>query len=210
MESNLQKGYQTACQTAIAAFANANLAELARMSESVLFEESRSLRVQYLGQPYDLRWPSGDVCNATTGDSAPLATAVLLLNYVLTANHQQPTGELIAFREIPGAATYEPSFNKRAVNPLLRAFDNKPELFTSVATRLGGTAATIADISFTIPVLPLLPVTYGIWHGDEEFPASAAILFDASARKLLSIECLVVAASNAVYAMMGIARSLGT
>lgn len=204
--SHQQLGYETACREAAVLFAAAEPARLAVRCGATYDPATQMARVTYLGQPYDAHWPDGAVTKAS-GETAPLAVQVLILNYLLHAR-QLPTGELIAFREVPGAATYEEPFNKRSVNPFVKTFDNKPELLYAVAERLGGRAAGVGDASVTLDVLPLLPVTYAIWHSDEEFPATGTILFDASARRMLSIECLVVAAANGVYAMMGVARGM--
>lgn len=206
MDSNLRKGYETACAQAAEVFARGNPAEFAARGEVAFDAETQTVRLIYLHQPYNIHWPDGAVVNAATSEAAPLATRVLILNYLVSANRQQPTGELIAFRDIPGAATYEGPFTKRSITPFIRTFDGKPDLLYAVAGHLGGRRAAVGDDGVTLDVLPLLPVTYALWHGDEEFPAAGAILFDASARRLLSIECLVVAAANGVYAMMGMAR----
>jgi len=210
MDSTQQHGYRTACRHAAQAFALADPAVCARVCEADYLVEHASLRLSYLQQPYLIHWPNAEVQHAGTGEEASLAVPVLLLNYVLHANGQHPSGAWIAFREIPGAATYDGPFSKRALLPLVKTFDGQERLLLAAAVTLGGTSATVADVSVTLPILPLLPVTYGLWHGDDEFTASGVILFDASARKLLTIECLVVAASNGVYAMMKAARMLGS
>ncbi len=208
VESNLLKGYQTAYALAVEQLSNADAQTLARKSQAKYDTASCALRVVYLGQPYLVHWPSGNVTKIGADEEIPITTKLLILNYILSANGQPPSGELIAFRDLPGAATYEPSFNKRCLNPLVTTFDGKPDLLYAVAERLSGVKSDIADASVTIPVLPLLSVTYGIWHGDEEFPASGVILFDTCARRMLTPECLVVAAANGVYAMMALARSI--
>lgn len=208
MDSTIQQGYHTAYTLAAQAFALADPAVCARLCGADYLGAQACLRLPYLHQPYLIHWPSAAVRHADTGEEAPLAVQVLLLNYVLHANGQHSSGALIAFREIPGAATYDGPFNKRALSPLVKTFDGQGPLLWAVAATLGGSPASVADVSVTLPVLPLLPVTFGIWHGDDEFPASGVILFDASARKLLPIECIVVAASNGVYALMKAARML--
>jgi hypothetical protein len=209
MDSAIQQGYHTAYRLAAQAFAIADPAVHARLCEADYLVAQACLRLSYLQHPYLIHWPSASVRHADTGEEAPLPVQVLLLNYVLHANGQHPSGMLIAFREIPGAATYDGPFNKRAILPLVNTFAGQERLLLAAADTMGGTPATVADTSVTLPILPLLPITYGIWHGDDEFPASGVILFDESARKLLTIECLVVAASNGVYAMMKAARTLG-
>ncbi len=210
MNSTIQQGYHTAYTLAAQAFALADPAVCARFCAADYLVEQSCLRLAYLQQSYLIHWPSASVRHAGTGEEAPLVVQVLLLEYVLHANGQHPSGELIAFREIPGAATYDGPFSKRALLPLVNTFAGQGRLLLAAAASLGGTQATVADVSVTLPILPLLPLTYGIWHADDEFPASGVILFDASARKLLSIECLVVAASNGVYALMKAARLLGS
>lgn len=207
VESNLLVGYQAACSLAVERFADADPEQLAHRCSGGYDAASRSVSLVYLGSEYAAKWPSGEIVKAGSDVDVPVTTRVLLLNYILSAHRQPSTGESIAFRDIPGAATYEPSFVKRSVNPLVRAFDGKPDLLYAAATKLGGERTPIADAGVAIPVLPLLNVTYGVWHGDEEFPASGVILFDSSARRLLPVECLVVAAGNGVYEMIKIAKS---
>lgn len=208
VESNLLKGYQTAYDMVIERLANADPIEVARRSETEYLSDASGIRLVYLGQSYFIEWPSGAVCKPDSDDDVSLPAKVLLLNYVLSASRQRQTGEYMAFREVPGAATYEPSFTKRSVNPLVRTFGYNPGLLLAAGEKMGGHRADVADAGITIPVLPLLPVTYGIWCGDEEFPASGVILFDSSARRMLTIECLVVAASNGVYELMKVARTI--
>lgn len=208
VESNLLKGYHAAIDLAAGHLAASDPVEIARRSQSTYTSEPPQLKLVYLGHTYTIDWPSGRVCKEGSDEEAPVTTSVLLLNYVLSAHRQIPTGEYIAYRDIPGAATYEPSFLKRSVNPLMKTFGGDPALLCAAGELLGAVEAAVGDTGITIHVLPLLPVTYGIWHGDDEFPPSGVILFDSSARRLLSAECLIVAASNGVYALMNAARSL--
>ena len=209
VESNLLKGYHAAIDLAAGRLAASDPVEIARRSQSTYCTDPSQLKLTYLGHPYAIDCTSGRVCKEGTDEEAPVTTSVLLLNYILSAHRQMPTGEFIAYRDIPGAATYELSFLKRSVNPLVKTFGSNPDLLCVAGERLGGVRADVGDTGITISVLPLLPVTYGIWHGDDEFPPSGVILFDASARRLLSAECLIVAASNGVYALMNAARTLG-
>ena len=144
----------------------------------------------------------------SSGEEASSSLAVLLLNYLVNANGQRATGSLIAIRDIPGAASYEGPFHKRATEPLIKKFDGGGDLLVASAKMLGGEEIQIADVAVSLPVLPLLTINYAIWHGDDEFSAAGIILFDNSVRKLLPVECLVVAAANGVYALIKSANSL--
>jgi len=208
-ESNLKLGYAVAHDLAVKRFGEANLQMVARLSRSTLHDDGHALSIAYLGKTFIVHWPSAEVECPETGAEIPITTKILILNYLLSSNGQQLSNRLISFRDIPGAATYEPSFNKRALSPMVKTFDGKPDALLQVADKLGGSTTDVAETGVIIPILPLLPITYGIWHGDEEFPGSGVILFDFSARKLLSAEFLVVAAANGVYEMIKLAKSIG-
>lgn len=210
VETNLLSGYNAACKLAREKLASTDPSHLAKRCGAEFREIDSSIVLTYLGKTYTIAWPSGSILQFGSSDEVPVTVRVLLLNYVLYAHKQSGTDELIAFRDIPGASVYEPSFTKRAINPLMRTFDGKPDLLLAVGERLGGIRAEVADTAITLSVLPLLPVTYGVWHGDAEFPSSGVILFQASARRLLTVECVVVAASNGVYEMMKVVRELNT
>ena len=207
MDSSIQQGYRTAFAQLAEALSACDPQLCARLSGGRYHSEQRCVTLEYLRQPYSVDWPSGSVRHAVSGVEAAPALSVLLLNYLMYANGQHQRGSLIAFRDIPGAANYQGPFHQRAIRPLVQTFDAKGEVLLAAAASLGGSPAEIADTSVLLPILPLLSVCYAIWHGDDEFPASGTILFDASVRKLLPPECLVVAASNGVYALMKAAAS---
>jgi hypothetical protein len=210
VESNLLSGYNAAYKVAREELASVDPYQLAARCGAEFRKSDGSLVLTYLGKAYAILWPSGRVVQPGSSDEAPVTVSVLLLNYVLSARAEPNMGDLIAFREIPGASVYEPSFLKRAVDPLVRAFGGKPELLLAAGERLGGVRAEVADTGITLQVLPLLPITYGVWQGDAEFPSSGVILFRASARRLLTVECLVVAASNGAYELIKLAREIST
>jgi hypothetical protein len=56
----------------------------------------------------------------------------------------------------------------------------------------GGKSAGIGDASFVLKALPYVLLQYVLWEGDEEFPPSLRLLFDASVSHYLSLEDIVV------------------
>jgi hypothetical protein len=52
--------------------------------------------------------------------------------------------------------------------------------------RLGGTPEKFGDVSFTVRVLPKVPVRFILYAEDEEFGASLKIMFDASIERHFS------------------------
>ncbi len=208
-ESNMIGGYQTAYNNACAALREKNPEDICANTGAVFIERTGSLQVQYLHADYLVDCASGDVARAL-GD-APTATTVkvLILHYLLHAVKHLPTGKMISFRDVRGGgANYYPTFNKRAILPLQKTFENDTDKLIQAGLRLKGTQAAYGDASVTLPIFPHVPVTYVIWQGDEEISSSASILFDANVNSYLPCEDIVLAASFGAYELMKVAGSL--
>ncbi|MGE5533818.1 MAG: DUF3786 domain-containing protein [Bacillota bacterium] len=114
----------------------------------------------------------------------------LLCHYSL-ATPISPTGKLVKYKDIPGGHAFEDAFVKRAIEPVAEVFGQKPHKLVESAKLLCGTKLNLGDASVEIPALKGIPLTYILW-GKEEFPASANILFDATASCYLPTEDLAV------------------
>ncbi len=71
---------------------------------------------------------------------------------------------------------------------MLKHFGQKPEKFAELATILNGKASSFGDVSMVLRPFPRVPIVFVLWEGDEEFPPSASILYDASAPDYLPTE----------------------
>jgi hypothetical protein len=114
-----------------------------------------------------------------------------LLYHYSSVNPIAQTGTLVKYKDIPGGYAYEDAFTKRAIKPIAEVFGQKLKELLLVANQLGGTKLVFGDASFDIPTLKGIPLTFILW-GKEEFPASANILYDASASSYLPTEDLAV------------------
>jgi hypothetical protein len=112
-----------------------------------------------------------------------------------------PRGEKISFKELPDGFIYNAPFSQRVIRPLVAAFGSEPQLLLQAGMGLGGTAVPFGDAAVEVPALPRVPLTFIIWGGDEEFPASGGVLFDATVSGYLSTEDCVVLAQAGVSAL---------
>jgi len=128
------------------------------------------------------------VGNLSEGRTQILTT---LLCHFSLANPLAPTGRLVKYKDLPGGYAYEGAFIKRAIEPIAEVFGEKTKNLVEAADLLGGTKLTLGDASVEIPTLRGIPLTYILW-GKEDFPASANILYDASASNYLPTEDLAV------------------
>lgn len=154
--------------------------------------------VPFLNEDYHVKYFTGEVYHPQ-GKEVPLVYQILILHYLQYAQSDPLRGEWISFKELPSGQLYIEPFYNRAIRPLLKYFGEEPELLLKAGKVLGGREEKIGDVSVMIPVLPRIPVTFVIWRGDEEFPPSGNVLFDASAPSHLPAEDYAVIASAVVF-----------
>jgi len=173
--------------------------EMARNAGVDYDPEAGVFTVEYLGKKYTVSYPDGKVEFAPKEGEVELTVKILILHYLYNANGAPLQNKLVSFKELPDGAIYIEPFTRRAVKPLLNLFAQRQEDLVRLAKTLGGKEGNIGDTSVTINVFPRVPVTYVIWSGDDEFPASGNILFDASAPNYLPTEDYAVISGLVIY-----------
>lgn len=174
-------------------------------------KEGRTLLVlNALNQKVSITWPEFTFSTEKAEAEVPIQQQVLYLHYLMGAwstRGQRPTGEWISFQEIPDGRFYMDAFQRRAKNPMVTTFGEKPDLLLEVATELYGAVPFIqGDISAVVQALPLVPIALILWKGDEEFPPEASVLFDETADLFFSAEDMAVAGEMAVLELLKAAR----
>ena len=135
------------------------------------------LRIPFLNRVYRVRYPDFQFLDeAAPEQEIPVQEQVLILHY-LTGGSSAATDEVIAYREIEGAAFYFSSFVKRAIDPLKKVFGRNADGLAGPAKILGGKPIKAGDAGFEFHVLPYAPIQLILWEGDEEFEPEANILF---------------------------------
>ena len=128
------------------------------------------------------------------------------LAYYFTISDGTPqTGRWISFSELPDGTFYTQAFQGYTGNELLKVFGNDGERFADAAVQAGGSPAqqvalgmaqSIGDQAFIFRVLPHVSLMIVIWQGDEDFPASYRILFDAAASHHLTTDACAILGST--------------
>jgi hypothetical protein len=231
METNLKKGYEDALKAAIEELAKRDAAQIC-LNAAVSFNEGlNTYRVVYLDKSYWINASTGEVSRedpgcmggqltqsatspgcmrehltqstTSSGEEVSTTVKVLLLHYLIFAGNKPLTGKLISFRELKnGAGIYYPTFYKRAVAPLIKTFGNCVENLFKISKELNGIKEKYGHASVTIRVLPMVPVTFILWEGEEDVPPSGTVLFDSSVEGFLPAEDIVFAGSFGVYELI--------
>ena len=202
--------YKTAIALAVAELKKINPQRLSNLSRCEYFyEDTREwLIVPFFGQGRMVSWPEVSVTPAQGEGDISLTEQILILHYLLNASGEPLSGREIDFREVPEGGFYWSAFVSRAKKPLLETFGNDLDLYREVAATLGGTPRDLGDASATFMAFPLVPVTHVLWHGDEEFPPEANILFDDTISSHLSTEDIAALSGSSVYRLMGAAYKM--
>ena len=153
----------------------------------------------------EITYPGGVITYEGGADAPSLQEQGLFLHYLLGACDIPPTRDLITFRETPGGEFYYQPFVNRALIPLVNSFASNPALFLKAGLNAGGKEAGLGDASLTLRPLPKTPVTLVLWQGDEEFPPTGNILFDANIKRFLAGEDIAFLAGTVVYKLMALA-----
>jgi hypothetical protein len=170
--------------------------------------EGKTIRIPFLDRVFRLSYPDLQFRDISAPDQeVPLQEQILILHY-LQAGRQAapPSGDWVAYREIPGAAFYYAAFLKRAVEPLKKAFGQNLAGLKHAAGRLNGVAVGFGDAGFDFRAFPKVPVRLIVHAGDDEFPAEATILFDRSIERTLSPEDIAWLAGMVVYRLISLSR----
>lgn len=179
--------------------------EIARNSEVNYDEATKTFIVPYLGDQYIVSYPDGTVSLKDKASEVDIKVKILILHYLITANGAPVQNRWISFKELPDGAIYIDPFTRRTINPMVKTFADKQDLFFELAQTMGARKETLGDTSLTINVFPRIPITYILYGGDEEFPASGNVLFDGSASNYLPTEDYAIAASLVVYKLAALA-----
>jgi hypothetical protein len=193
MELSKQKNYQQSFDLACASIRTMDLEERAKKAgaDYQKGEDGKRAIIHFFSEPYHIQFPQIEF-HSPSKKTVSLVTRILLLHYLIRADGSPLTGKWVAYKDIPGGLLYAAVFARRVTEPLQRKFGKAAGSFKEVGLRSGGEMVNIGDASFILKAFPCIPLQYVLWEGDEEFPPSVQLLFDASVDHYLSLEDIVV------------------
>jgi hypothetical protein len=197
--------YLTALDMAARELRNRNPDHSCRRSGAQFTEKgskSAVIELSFLNRTISITWPEL-VFSEASGKEVPLKERILILHYLNGSQGGDPTGEWIAYQDIPSARFYLDAFNRRVKHPLVKGFGEQPDKLLPLASELyGASAGSLGDASVLVHALPKIPITLVIWRGDEEFSPDGAVLFDRTVQDILSAEDISELSSMIVYPLL--------
>ncbi|MGB3714558.1 MAG: DUF3786 domain-containing protein [Candidatus Promineifilaceae bacterium] len=160
--------------------------------------ESGAFHLAYWGREISLTYPEFS-CYKQGGDELGIMDRAMLAYYFTTSDGTPLTGRWISFSELPDGKFYAQAFQGYSGGELAKVFENDVEGFTRTAVSIGGrnpdSGQPIGDMAFAYQVLPHVRLLVACWLGDEDFPPSYRVLFDAAAGHHLSTDAYAILGS---------------
>ena len=136
---------------------------------------------------------------------------ILLARYVMEGVQAESSGKMYSYPEMPWGQVYEVQFRGRCISRMAGTYGHNIKGFIEGMERIGakeareasGRFASGADCAYDIPFLPKLTIRALIWEADEEFPASAQILFSDNVPLAFTAEDMAVVGDLFLNAMKG-------
>jgi hypothetical protein len=113
-----------------------------------------------------------------------------LLWYLLKATAARPSGKLVKPAGLPGGDIFLKGSHVLPLDALAVKYATQPEAFLAAGAALGGTPAAYGNAAVVLSPLPKVPATVLLWTADDEFPARADLLFDATCSQHLPVDIL--------------------
>jgi Domain of unknown function (DUF3786) len=161
----------------------------------------KSFTVSLFGEAYRIGFPAGSA-ERQDGSPASARERLIILHYLIQADGTAVKEEWVGYRDLPGARYHEPAFIAEVERPLSEGLAGQLEDLRSWAKRNARILELTGDLAFAWEALPLVPLLIIFNEKDEEFPASARMLFDISAPNYLPTEDLSVLAEIATQRLL--------
>ena len=158
-------------------------------------DRSEQVAVDVLGRTC-LVGPQG--VEAADGGRLDFTVRIVLAWYILHGGRGDLTGDWVSYRDFKDGAFFHPAFVPTVEQKIAQDFTGKLDALKLAGKALRGEPLETGlggDLCFRYPALPRVPLALVFYDADEDFPASARVLFDASAPLFLDMECLAVIGS---------------
>jgi hypothetical protein len=125
-----------------------------------------------------------------------------VLWYLVKASPARPSGTLVRPAGLPGGEIFLKGTHVLPLDALAAKYATHPEVFLAAGAALDGKPAAHGDAAIVLCPLPKVPTTVILWTEDDEFPARADLLFDATCTAHLPLDILWSIALLSVQCLM--------
>jgi hypothetical protein len=155
------------------------------------------LHLRYWCREVQIAWPALSMTIEPDGSPLSIFDSAVLLYYLRHADGTPLADRWVSYRELPGGGFYHQAFQGYSGDRLARAYAAQPERLHQAARSLEGVLLSgLPGIAYAFLPLPCIRLAAILYPGDEEFPTTARILFDAAASHYTTIDGLALLGSG--------------
>jgi hypothetical protein len=155
-------------------------------------------QLAWWGRMIEVDFPAFTARDHESGVDLHTFDLTMLAYYFDLSDGTPMSGEWLAFNQLPDGMFYAQAFQGYTGNELLKAFGNDADAFLEANQALDGRREFFGNLAFSYQVLPRVRIMVVCWLGDEDFPASYRILFDAAASHHLTTDGCAILGSQLV------------
>ena len=165
-------------------------------------------RLEMWGRPTRVSYPEMVAQDATNGQELPNYLQAMLLYYLATCDGTPASGQWIAFSELPDGRFYAQAFQGYTGVPLAQAFGEDLAAFSQAAEACSGERRySFGDMAYAFQALPRVALLVVLWQGDEDFPSTCQVLFEASISHCLPTDVCAILGSQLTRQLIKAARN---
>lgn len=146
-------------------------------------------------------WGTGELCNMLLGELSQYSCLPILW-YLVQAQDILASGSLINPRKLAGGLIFGRGSHALPLDKLAAKYGGDMAAFLKKGVSLGGEYSDYGDASIKLYPFPRVPVLLVLWRENEEFPANAVLLLDATCPRYLPTDIVWATAMLSVLVML--------
>jgi len=167
--------------------------------------DGSSFHIRIMNKQYLADFP--DFLMRTENGDKPIKTGgydkILFIRFLCEGKFAESTGKQLSYREIPWGDLYFQNFDGRCIQRLARKFGSNMEMYKKIMEeKLNAEKLKQSDAGYRFEFCSGLYMSFLLWAADDEFPASAQILFDDNFPHAFTAEDCAVAGEVALNHML--------
>ena len=152
--------------------------------------DNGAFRLVFLGREYSVSSVDGSV-TCSSGEPADFGVRMILYDLLgYCRKDARPSGEYTQVQNLASVLSATKYAGQGMHERQAKQFDGKDEQIRRACEAMGGTPLGKGDVSYCIPLYRDLSFMFSFWNSDDEFPASANILFDKNSLLYMHYETL--------------------
>lgn len=162
--------------------------------------EGEYLTLRYYGRKLGIHRESGCIAALEDGNSVSINSQLTVYTLMWYCKEDaRRANEWLPFARLKDAGPFGPAFQRSIIDVFAATFSGKSQELAQTLMEMGGVRLPVGDVGYQLSAFECIPVRFHFWDADDEFPAQANLLFEASATDFIHVESLVTIASEGLW-----------